>query len=76
MRDPKVGINRGTHSAKFSFTPATPDTGIVGYKLRVDEKVYELGERNTDTLSGIPNGRHVWAIQGVYADGSVTELSR
>ena len=73
VRDPKVGINRGTHSAKFSFTPATPDTGIVGYMLRVDEKVYELGEKNTHTLSGIASGRHAWAVQGVYSDGTVTD---
>ena len=73
VRDPKAGINRGTHSAKFSFTPATPDTGIVKYKLRVDDKVTELGEQTTYTLSGISNGRHTWAVQGVYTDGSVTD---
>ena len=73
VRDPKAGINRGTHSAKFSFTPATPDTGIVRYKLRVDEKVCDLGEQSAYTMSGISNGRHAWAIQGVYADGTVTD---
>ncbi len=73
VRDPKVGINRRTQSAKFSFTPATPDTGIVRYKLRVDDKVTELGEQSTYTLSGIANGRHTWAVQGVYADGTVTD---
>ena len=73
VRDPKAGINRRTHSAKFSFTPATPDTGIVKYKLRVDDKVCELGEQTTYTLSGVSNGRHTWAVQGVYADGTVTD---
>lgn len=73
VRDPKAGINRGTHSAKFSFTPATPDTGIVRYKLRVDDKVCELGEQNSYTLSGIANGRHTWAVQGVYSDGATTD---
>lgn len=73
VRDPKAGINRRTQSAKFSFTPATPDTGIVRYKLRVDDKVCELGEQSTHTLSGISNGRHTWAVQGVYSDGSVTD---
>lgn len=73
VRDPKAGINRRTHSAKFSFTPATPDAGIVGYKLRVDDKVYDIGEQDSLTLSGISNGRHTWAIQGVYADGTVTD---
>ena len=73
VRDPKAGINRRTQSAKFSFTPATPDTGIVKYRLRVDDKVCELGEQSTYTLSGIANGRHTWAVQGVYADGTVTD---
>lgn len=73
VRDPKAGINRGTHSAKFSFTPATPDTGIVKYKLRVDDMVCDLGEQSTHTLSGIANGRHTWAVQGIYADGTVTD---
>ena len=73
VRDPKAGINRRTHSAKFSFTPATPDTGIVRYKLRVDEKVCDLGEQSAYTLSGIATGRHTWAVQGVYADGAVTD---
>ena len=72
VRDPKAGINRRTRSAKFSFTPATPDTGIVKYKLRVDDTVYDLGEQSTYTRSGISNGRHTWAVQGVYADGTVT----
>ena len=73
VRDPKAGINRGTHSAKFSFTPATPDTGIVKYKLRVDDRVFDLGEQSTYTLSGIASGRHTWAVQGVYSDGTVTD---
>lgn len=73
VRDPKVGINRRTHSAKFSFTPATPDTGIVKYRLRVDDLVCELGKQSTYTLSGIANGRHTWAVRGVYADGTATD---
>ena len=73
VRNPKAGINRRTHSAKFSFTPATPDAGIVRYKLRVDDKVYDIGEQDSFVVSGIANGRHTWAIQGVYADGTVTD---
>ena len=74
VRNPKVGVNRETGSARFSFTPATADTGIVRYKLRVDEKVYDLAEqKNALTVSGISSGRHVWAIQGVRADSSVTD---
>ena len=74
VRDPKAGINRETASAKFSFTPATVDTGIVRYKLRVDEKVHDLDEGKTSlTVSGLPSGRHAWAVQGVYADSSVTD---
>ena len=74
VRNPKVGTNRETASAKFSFTPATADTGIVRYKLRVDEKVHDLDEGKTSlTVSGLSSGRHAWAIQGVYADGTVTD---
>lgn len=74
VRDPKVGINRETGSAKFSFTPATADTGIIRYKLRVDEKVCDLAEgKSSYTLSGLPSGRHAWAVQGVYADSTVTD---
>ena len=74
VRNPKVGINLETRSAKFSFTPATTDTGIVRYKIRVDEIVYELDEqKNSFVLSGIPSGKHAWAIRGVYADSSVTD---
>ena len=73
VRDPKVAVSRERRAAKFSFTPATADTGIVGYKIRVDEKVYDLAEKGTFTLSGIPSGTHKWAIQGVYADSSVTD---
>ena len=73
VRDPKVAVSRERRAAKFSFTPATADTGIVGYRLRVDEKVYDLAEKDTFTLSGIPSGTHKWAIQGVYADSSVTD---
>ena len=73
VRDPKVAVSRERRAAKFSFTPATADTGIVGYRLRVDEKVYDLAEKDTFTLSGIPSGSHQWAIQGVYADSSVTD---
>ena len=73
VRDPKVAVSRERRAAKFSFTPATADTGIVGYKLRVDEKVYDLAEKDSFTLSGIPSGSHKWAVQGVYADSSVTD---
>ena len=73
VRDPKVRINRETHSASFSFTPATADTGIVRYKLRVDDHVYDLGEKHTLNLSRIPAGSHPWAVQGVCADSSVTD---
>ena len=74
VRNPKVGIDRKTNSAKFSFTPATADTGIVRYKIRVDGKVYDLAEQKSSfNLSGLSSGRHAWAIQGVYADSSVTD---
>ena len=74
VRNPKAGVNRETVSAKFSFTPATADTGIVRYKLRVDNKVYDLDEGKTSlTVSGLSSGRHTWAIQGVCADASVTD---
>ena len=74
LRSPKVGVNRETSSARFSFTPATTDTGIVRYKIRVDDKTFDLAEqKNSFTLSGISTGRHAWAIQGVYADSSVTD---
>ena len=74
MRNPKVGIDRATGSAKFSFTPATADTGIVRYKLRVDDRTFDLAEgKNTFTLSGLSTGTHKWALQGVYADSSVTD---
>jgi hypothetical protein len=73
VRDPKVAVSRERRAAKFSFTPATADTGIVGYRLRVDEKVYDLAEKDTFTLSGIPSGTHKWALQGVYADSSATD---
>ena len=73
VRDPKVAVSRERRAAKFSFTPATADTGIVGYKLRVDEKVHDLADKTTFTLSGLPNGRHTWAVQGVYADSTVTD---
>ena len=74
IRDPKVRINRETRSVRFSFTPATADTGIVRYKLRVDGRDYELAEqKNTFTLSGLSGGAHKWGIQGVYADSSVTD---
>ena len=74
VRDPKAGVNRETGSAKFGFTPATADTGIVRYKLRVDDKAYDLDEGKTAlTVSGLSAGRHAWAIQGVYADGTVTD---
>jgi len=74
VKNPKARINQETRSANFSFTPATVDTGIVRYKVRVDEKVYDLAEqKNTFNLSGVPSGRHTWAIQGVYADSSVTD---
>ena len=74
VRDPKVGLDRGNGAAKFSFTPATADAGIVRYKLRVDEKVYDLAEQKSSfTLSGLSSGRHAWAVQGVYADSSVTD---
>lgn len=72
VRNPKVGIDREKRSARFSFTPATADTGIVRYRIRVDEKVYDVAEQPF-TLSGIPSGRHAWAIQGVYADSSATD---
>ena len=74
MRDPKVEINRETGSAKFSFTPATADAGIVRYRIRVDSKVYDVAERqNSFSLSGVSSGKHAWAIQGVCADSSVTD---
>jgi len=73
VREPKVAINRASRAARFGFTPATEDTGIVRYKLRVDEKTYDLGEKTAFTLSGIPAGTHTWALQGVYADSSVTD---
>jgi len=73
VRDPKVRLNRDTRSARFSFTPATADTGIVRYKLRVDDRVYDLAEQSSFTLSGISSGKHAWGIQGVYADSSVTD---
>ena len=74
VRDPKVGIDRKTRSAKFSFTPATADTGIVRYRIRVDSRVYDLDERKSSfDLSGLPAGRHAWGIQGVYADSSLTD---
>ncbi len=74
VRNPKVGIDRATGSARFSFTPATADAGIVRYKLRVDEKTFDLDEgKNAFTLSGLSTGTHKWALQGVYADSSVTD---
>ena len=74
VRNPKVNVNRETGSASFSFTPATADAGIVRYKLRVDDKTFELAEgKNSHTLSGLSSGRHTWAIQGVYADSSATD---
>ena len=74
VRNPKVNFNRETGSASFSFTPATADTGIVRYKLRVDDKVYDLAEgKNSYALSGLSIGRHTWAIQGIYADSSATD---
>jgi len=73
VREPKVRINRKTLAAAFSFTPATEDTGIVGYKLRVDDKVHDLAGQNAFTVSGLSSGKHAWAIQGVYADSSVTD---
>ena len=73
VRNPKVAIDRETRSAKFTFTPATADTGIVRYKIRVDDKVYDLAEKNTFTVSGLSSGKHQWAIQGVCADSSVTD---
>ena len=74
VRDPKAVVNRTGNSVAFSFTPATADAGIVRYKLRVDDKVYDLvGRMSSYTLSGVSSGRHVWAIQGVYADSSVTD---
>lgn len=74
VRDSKVGINRETGTAKFSFTPATADTGIVRYKLRVDSKVHDLDDGKTSlTVSGLSSGKHAWAVQGVYADSSVTD---
>lgn len=71
--NPKVRVNRETGTASFRFTPATADTGIVRYRIRVDEKVYDIGEKNTFSLSGLSSGKHTWAIQGVCADLSVTE---
>jgi hypothetical protein len=73
VRNPKVKIDRETRAANFSFTPATADTGIIRYKIRVDEKVYDIAEKNSFQLSGLSSGRHAWAIQGVYADSSVTD---
>ena len=74
VRNPKAGVNCETGSAKFSFTPATADTGIVKYKLRMDEKVYDLDEgKSSLTVSGLSSGRHAWAVQGVYADSSITD---
>lgn len=73
VRNPKVGVNRETGAVSFSFTPATPDTGIVRYKIRVDGKVYDIAEKNTFSLAGLSSGKHAWAIQGVYADSSVTD---
>ena len=74
VRNPKVSVNRETNSAKFSFTPATADTGIVRYKLRVDDKTFDLAEGKTSfTLSGVSSGAHKWGIQGVYADSSATD---
>ena len=72
VRDPKVKTDRKTHSAKFSFTPATSDTGIVRYQLRVDGKVYDLAERNSYDLRGVSSGKHAWAVRGVCADSSDT----
>ena len=73
VRKPKVETDRGTRSARFSFTPATADTGIVRYKIRVDNSVYDVGEQHTYTVSGLSSGSHAWAIQGVCADSSVTD---
>ena len=74
VRDPKVRVNRETGSAGFSFTPATADTGIVRYEIRVDGKIYDLAARkNAFSLSGLPSGKHAWAVRGVYADSSVTD---
>lgn len=74
VRNPKVRVNRETSSASFSFTPATADTGIVRYRIRVDGKVYDLAEQKSSfNLSGLSSGRHAWAVQGVYADSSVTD---
>ena len=40
----------------------------------MDGKTYDLDrEKNTFTLSPISTGKHAWAIQGVYADSSVTD---
>ena len=73
VRDPKVKVNRETGSAKFGFTPATSDTGIVRYHIRVDGSVHDIGEKHSFDLSGISPGAHSWAIRGVYADSSVTD---
>ena len=74
VRDLKARVNRETGSTSFSFTPATADTGIVRYKIRVDGKVFEIAEqKNSFSVSGLPSGKHTWAIQGVRADSSVTD---
>ena len=74
VRNQKARIDRETSSASFSFTPATADTGIVRYKIRVDDRVYDLAEQKSSfNLSGVPAGKHTWGIQGVYADSSVTD---
>ena len=58
VRNPKVRIDQGTRSATFSFTPATADTGIVRYKLRVDDKTFDLDEgKNSFMLSGLSTNR-------------------
>ena len=74
VRDPKAKVNRETRSVTFSFTPATADTGIVRYRIRVSDKVYELAEQKASfNLSGLPSGKHTWKLQGVYGDSSATD---
>ena len=74
VRAPKVKADRETGRVEFSFTPATADTGIVRYKIRVDGRSYDLdGQKSSFSLSGLSSGKHEWAIQGVYADSSVTD---
>ena len=73
VRNPKVSVDAKTRSAKFTFTPATPDAKILRYRIRVDRKTYEVGDQNTYTLSDISNGTHTWAIQGVLVNLSVTD---